>query len=338
MAKETKSADERKTERVLFLWDRLGRGGSVSRAELTEMFNVNIRTASRYIAEIRKYLEKKEERDGIRRELYYDRTNGTYRIRDLENEMISSGELFAIGKILLASRAFHKKELESLLGRLLQSAVVGKGKKEVEDYIKSELFDYQNPKHRKPDIHTLWAIARAVHTHHVLSFGYKKQGSDESVPHKVCPEGVVFSEYYFYMLGVPEKEWQSHGDETRAYRVDRMFHLKETDTLFDVNYGSRLREGAYKNSVQYMYGGEEEWIQFIYTGPSVEAVLDRLPTAKQQQLEDGTFLITDKIRGDGILMWLLSQGSRVKVLSPERLRTKWRKEAAAILEESEPEK
>lgn len=338
MAKETKSADDRKTERVLFLWDILGRGGSVSRTELTDMFGVNIRTASRYIAEIRKYLEKKEERDGIRRELYYDRSDGTYRIRELENEMISSGELFAIGKILLASRAFHKKELESLLGRLLQSAVVGQGKGDVKDYIKSELFDYLDPKHRKPDIHTLWAIALAVHSHHVLSFGYKKQGSHESVPHRVCPEGVVFSEYYFYMLGVPEKEWQSEGKTTRAYRVDRMFHLKETETVFDVNYCSRLREGAYKNSVQYMYGGEEEWIQFIYTGPSVEAVLDRLPTAKSQQMEDGSFLITDKIRGDGILMWLLSQGSRVKVLSPERLRIKWRKEAESILKESEPEK
>lgn len=201
MAKEKKDRDDKKAERVLFLWDILGRGGSVNRTEMTEMFGVNIRTASRYIVEIRKYLEKKEERDGIRRELYYDRTDGSYRIRDLENEMISPGELFAIGKILLASRAFHKKELESLLGRLRQSAVLGKGKKEVEEYIKSELFDYLNPKHRKPDIHALWTIARAVHTHHVLSFGYKKQGSHESVPHKVCPEGVLFSEYYFYMLG-----------------------------------------------------------------------------------------------------------------------------------------
>lgn len=335
MAKEKKDRDDKKAERVLFLWDILGRGGSVNRTEMTEMFGVNIRTASRYIAEIRKYLEKKEERDGIRRELYYDRTDGSYRIRDLENEMISPGELFAIGKILLASRAFHKKELESLLGRLLQSAVLGKGKKEVEEYIKSELFDYLNPKHRKPDIHTLWTIARAVHTHHVLSFGYKKQGSHESVPHKVCPEGVLFSEYYFYMLGVPEKEWQSGEKETRVYRVDRMFHLKDTGVGFDVSYSSRLREGAYKNSVQYMYGGEPERIQFLYTGPSVEAVLDRLPTAHQKQLEDGSFLITDRIQGDGILMWLLSQGSRVKVLSPERLRNKWIQEARKIVEASE---
>lgn len=201
MAKEKKDRDDKKAERVLFLWDILGRGGSVNRTEMTEMFGVNIRTASHYIVEIRKYLEKKEERDGIRRELYYDRTDGSYRIRDLENEMISPGELFAIGKILLASRAFHKKELESLLGRLRQSAVLGKGKKEVEEYIKSELFDYLNPKHRKPDIHALWTIARAVHTHHVLSFGYKNRDPMKAYPIRYVRRACSFRNITFICSG-----------------------------------------------------------------------------------------------------------------------------------------
>lgn len=128
MEKET-DRDDRKTERVLFLWDRLSRGGMISRQDLVEAFGVNIRTASRYLAEIRKYLLMKEEQDGIRRELYYDRSLKVYRIRELENEMISPCELFAIGKILLASRAFHREELKSLLDRLLQSAVLGTDKR-----------------------------------------------------------------------------------------------------------------------------------------------------------------------------------------------------------------
>lgn len=334
MIKKGTEREDRKTEKVLFLWDRLIRGGAVTRKELTEAFGVNIRTASRYLAEIRKYLDMRAEQDGIRRELYYDRSRKVYRIKELENEMISPDELFAIGKILLASRAFHKKELESLLDRLTQSAVLGTDKKEVQEYIRSELFDYRDPAHEEPDVHMLWTIAGAVRSHHVLSFDYRRQGEKCTRPHRVCPEGVLFSEYYFYMLGIPENKEKISKENTRVCRLDRMSRLSDTGESFTVNYGGRLREGVFKNSIQYMYGGKPEHIRFLYRGPSVEAVLDRLPTAKAEAQENGNFLITDEIRGDGILMWLLSQGSRVKVLAPAELREKWLKEAEAICREN----
>lgn len=39
---------------------------------MVETFGVNLRTASRYLAEIRKYLAEREEQDHVHRELYYD--------------------------------------------------------------------------------------------------------------------------------------------------------------------------------------------------------------------------------------------------------------------------
>mgnify|MGYP000071484261 FL=1 len=177
MTEKETDRDDKKTERVLFLWDRLSRGGSVSRQEMVETFGVNLRTASRYLAEIRKYLAEREEQDHVHRELYYDRARKVYRIRELEEEMIRPSELYAIGKILLASRAFHKKELESLLRRLLQSAVLGTDKKEVERYIRGELFDYLDPAHEKPDVENLWIAAGAVKKHHILSAGGKRSKS-----------------------------------------------------------------------------------------------------------------------------------------------------------------
>lgn len=184
MTEKETDRDDKKTERVLFLWDRLSRGGSVSRQEMVETFGVNLRTASRYLAEIRKYLAEREEQDHVHRELYYDRARKVYRIRELEEEMIRPSELYAIGKILLASRAFHKKELESLLRRLLQSAVLGTDKKEVERYIRGELFDYLDPAHEKPDVENLWIAAGAVKKHHILSFDYRRQGEKKQVPMK----------------------------------------------------------------------------------------------------------------------------------------------------------
>ena len=67
-----------------------------------------------------------------------------------------------------------------------------------------------------------------------------------------------------------------------------------------------------------MWPGKLRTIRFEFSGPSVQAVLDKLPTAKIIEKNSvGKYLIEAEVYGDGIKMWLLSQGSWVKVLAPE---------------------
>lgn len=61
-----------------------------------------------------------------------------------------------------------------------------------------------------------------------------------------------------------------------------------------------------------MYGGKLEHIRFRYTGPSLEAVLDRLPTAQVIKAEENGWLISAEVFGKGIDMWLRSQGEYVE--------------------------
>ena len=79
-----------------------------------------------------------------------------------------------------------------------------------------------------------------------------------------------------------------------------------------------------------MFGGELQHIQFQYTGPSLEAVLDRLPTAVVKSSAEGVYTISAEVFGKGILMWLLSQGSKVSVISPEALRKDWLREIETL--------
>lgn len=51
-----------------------------------------------------------------------------------------------------------------------------------------------------------------------------------------------------------------------------------------------------------------------YSGPSIEAVLDRLSTAKILHEQDGRYTIHVEVYGDGIDMWLRSQGDFIKVV------------------------
>ncbi len=61
-----------------------------------------------------------------------------------------------------------------------------------------------------------------------------------------------------------------------------------------------------------MYGGKLRKVRFEYTGHSVDAVLDKLPTAKILSENDGKYLIEAEVFGDGIDMWLRSQGEDIK--------------------------
>ena len=63
-----------------------------------------------------------------------------------------------------------------------------------------------------------------------------------------------------------------------------------------------------------MYGGKLQKIKFRYSGSSVEAVLDRLPTAQILDETDGVYTISAEVFGKGIDMWLRSQGDAVEVV------------------------
>ena len=73
-----------------------------------------------------------------------------------------------------------------------------------------------------------------------------------------------------------------------------------------------------------MYTGELISIQFKFWGSSLEAILDRLPTAKiiDQYQEEGKTItvLAAEVYGEGIKRWLLSQKEFVEVIRPESYR------------------
>ena len=60
-----------------------------------------------------------------------------------------------------------------------------------------------------------------------------------------------------------------------------------------------------------MYGGKLERIRFKYTGPSIGAVLDRLPTAEIISQDENGWTVEAEVFGKGMEMWMRSQGSYI---------------------------
>ena len=94
---------------------------------------------------------------------------------------------------------------------------------------------------------------------------------------------------------------------------------------------NRFEEGEFRKRIQFMYAGDLMRIQLKYYGENPEPVLDRLPTAQIIEQDEHVCTISAEVYGNGILMWLLSQGNKIEVLRPESLRQEIKQKAEEIL-------
>ncbi len=325
-----------KSTRVLEIYQMLLEGQSVTKQDLVERYKVDARSIQRDITTIRNFLSEEASQRGTFRSIHYDKCSGSYKMTTQRAEDLSEGEMLAICKILLESRAFSKDDVSALISKIMKLAVSSNSRMNVERHIVNELHNYISPAHQSLNPDFLWGAAQAVKEQRILEIIYQKLQKNEPVTRRVAPVGIIFSEYYFYLMCfIEDKEIRKDFEKAEdpyptIYRVDRITSLNMTGDRYAMPYKDRFQEGSYKNRSQYMFGGELWQIEFQYSGPSIEAVLDRLPTAEVISNQDGCYTISAEVFGKGILMWLLSQGSNVSVISPEILRKEWIKEIEAL--------
>jgi hypothetical protein len=96
--------------------------------------------------------------------------------------------------------------------------------------------------------------------------------------------------------------------------MDRIEEFKVLEDHFPVPYKDKFQEGEFRKRIHFMTGGKLKKIKFKYYGNSIEAVLDRIPTAKILEKAEKYFLIKAEVFGNGIDKWILSQGKDVEVV------------------------
>lgn len=306
-----------KIDRVLGIYTKLINGYLVNKAEEAINFNVNERSIQRDIDDIRNYLETDAENSGYINSVIYDRIDKGYRLEQIYNAKFSNSEVLALCKILLDSRAFTKKEMTEMLNKLISCCVPKKNQKLVTDLISNETFHYVEPQHKTVFVDTMWTIGQAIRNCQYIEIDYLRMKDKSVVQRKVKPVALMFSEYYFYLTAFidDDKVRQDFDILNDAfptiYRIDRIKKLKVLEEKFHIPYSSRFEEGEFRKRVQFMYGGKIQRVKFKYFGNDVDAVLDRLPTAKIISEDSGTYIITAEVFGKGIEMWLKSQENTI---------------------------
>ena len=309
-----------KANRILSMYSRLVNGCMVYKSEEAINFGVNERTIQRDIDDIRNYLEQAAVDQGVVNEIVYDRVKKGYRLDQLYKIKLTNDEILAVCKILLDSRAFIKAEMMDILGRLIECCVPEDDRKMVKELISNESFHYIEPRHGKSYLSNMWEIGQAICQHKYIEIKYQGIQGTSVKTRKLKPLAIMFSEYYFYLAAfiddekVREKFNVINDSFPTIYRLDRIQQLKVLDEQFKIPYSDRFEEGEFRKRIQFMYGGKLRKVKFEYSGYSVEAVLDRLPTAKIIDESDGKYVIEAEVFGDGIDMWLRSQGDAIIIL------------------------
>lgn len=306
---------DQKTERVLDIYSRLSKGMLLNKAEEARRFNVNVRSIQRDIDDIRNYFSEYPE---LGTELIYDYKAHGYKFIHKEQDFLSNSQILTVCKILVESRALVKEEMFPIINILLKKCAPYTEYDRVSKLISNEMFHYLEPHHGKKFIEAMWDISSAVYEHKLMRIRYQKLKEPDKVMRMIQPVGLMFSEYYFYLCAYISASEETPDIPKRPfptiYRIDRIAEYEILDEHFSVPYADRFQEGEFRKRIQFMFGGELRRIKFLYKGISIESVLDRFPTAEVLKHTSKGWLITAEVYGDGVDMWLRSQGDLIEVI------------------------
>lgn len=244
-----KDASSAKSWRLLDIYSRLVNGEQLKKSELALQYQVSEKSIQRDMSSLRDFMEERD----LSQELIYDTKQSAYHLIARRKHGLCEGEMLAVGKILLDSRSLRRDEILPMLERLITCCIPNTKRKTIKDLLLNEEYHYIEPQHGKHLFNLLWSLGQAIQAHQVLRIQYMKQDAS-CVKREVEPVGLMFSEFYFYLVGFiqninKEQSFQNPADTfPTIYRVDRINELHVLDKHFTLPYRIALRKASFVNA------------------------------------------------------------------------------------------
>ena len=208
-------SQQHQTNRVLSMYDRLCKGHVLTKKAEANSFHVSEKTIQRDLESVREFLETTKTNEYLE----YDRKEKVYKLENGHHDPnLKNEEILAIVKILIESRAFPKADMDRLINKLTDLAQPAN-----QDFIKELMLNekhlYVDLQHQKSLFPVLWELAKAVHTKRIIAVSYKREHDQQDAERILKPVGLIFSEYYFYLIAYRTTR---ELDFPTIYRVDRI--------------------------------------------------------------------------------------------------------------------
>ena len=299
-----------KVYRILKTYDNLIDKGQINKKEIVDEFNVSPRTIQRDIEVIRNYLSDNYE---DKEELVYDSKSNKYYLSRSEAHKLSTVEIFSIIKILLESRAFCKEEMECIVSTVASYAS-HKDRKSIKNLVLNEQYHFKPLNHEKPILKTIWDLNQYILKKEAIQIEFTRFNGQIS-KRVVYPLSIVFSDFYFYLVAKIEG---SKYDNPAFFRIDKLDKIQMINKKYTVD--KRFEDGEFKKRIMFMYGGDLMKVKFRYTGKFIEHIIDRFPILEVKNIDENIYEFDVEVYGKGCLMWFLSQGENIEIISPQSLR------------------
>ncbi|SFA97114.1 Predicted DNA-binding transcriptional regulator YafY, contains an HTH and WYL domains [Lentibacillus halodurans] len=246
-----------------------------------------------------------------------------------QSRLFETYQLRLIIDAILSARFITKNEKEKLIKKVkhMTSGHIAKTLPEPILFSQSANIDYELVKLNIDAVH------RAISEGKVLTYQYGKFNvKKEFVRHRdgsyyyVEPYALIWQNDYYYLIGVFQDT-----NEIRHYRLDRIRNISVSSESFKKR-AFNLQE--YVDQSFHMFAGEEMRVKIRFHNSLVNVVLDRFgQEADIRELDDDHFVLSTKAKlSDGLVNWILTWGNRSKVLSPDHLAERIKKQIRQMME------
>lgn len=299
--------------RVLSILYQLLVGNKVSVLKLAEQYGVSTKSIHRDISIIRTFLAENREMVGDMA-LEYNKANKKYFFT--KKELLQPEQFFLIIKILSGSRAVTCKEFAELMKSFFIYSS-GEEREILKEITQNEIKHYQAITMTEGDIaKKIWKLEECIRAHRIIQIVYGRL-DENIVKRELYPISVVFSDHYFYLLACRADIKDS---KVIYYRIDRIKELTIKDEKFHISFQKQMKYEEINLYSQKMFMGERMTLRFLYTGPSLQAILDIFPNCVvKNETSQGVEILTEVEYSKGTVMTLLSQGAWIQVLGPQKV-------------------
>lgn len=247
---------------------------------------------------------------------HQDRLFETYQLRLLVDAILSAKFITEKDKELMIEKV--KKLTSKHIAKTLPSPFV---------FSQSANDDYSRVKLNIDHIH------RAIEMSRIITYKYGKYNVEKKFIHnrngatyRVEPYALIWQNDFYYLIG---KFLETN--EIRHYRLDRIREINITDEEFTP---MKIDLNDYVNRSFHMFAGEDIRIKIEFHIDLVNVILDRFGhDVDIKSIDDEKFLLTTKAKlSDGLVNWILTWGSKAKVMEPVELRDRVHEEIKKMVE------
>lgn len=249
-----KENGERVVEKVFKILDLFLYNNSVTTKKICDETGMTMRSAQRYIQDVRDFLDIKKNDDG----------SYTLLSKDRLSQYIKRDDSYLTATLLQYAKSMYPESRHDAVERLFNLFNIKKLESAIQ-VLESSSVDFDKVQSVISD------LSQYINVHLKIKFMYKKDGKEKTT----SPYKIIFYNGFWYLIGCKDNK------QIRAYRLDYIENITLSDTSY-VHLDEKSKH-IIENTSSIWFGTEEKEVEILLDDDIKEYFIDR-PIFKNMQI------------------------------------------------------